>query len=143
MRLGIDFGTTHTVVAAVQDGRHPLAAFDTGAEFLEYVPGLAAVSDGQLRVGWDAARAIASGDAEHGIRSIKRVAAALAPDAPVPGLPDTTALDLVTAFLAEVRRGLVERSNLDIEGPLEAMLAVPASTASRQRWLTLEAARRA
>ncbi|HKE15664.1 MAG TPA: Hsp70 family protein [Kofleriaceae bacterium] len=143
MRLGIDFGTTRTVVAAVLDGRHPLAAFDTGGEFTEHVPGLAALCGGRLRVGWDAARAIASGEAEHAIRSIKRVAAALAPDDPVPGLPGTTALELCTAFLAEVRRNLVESSNLDVHGPLEAMLAVPASTPSRQRWLTLEAARRA
>lgn len=28
MRFGIGFGTTRTVVAAVQDGRHPIAAFD-------------------------------------------------------------------------------------------------------------------
>ena len=143
MRLGIDFGTTRTVVAAVQDGRHPVAAFDTGGEFSEHIPGLAALRGGQLVVGWDAARAIADGEAECAIRSIKRVAAALAPDEPVPGLPGTTALELVTAFLTEVRRGVLERSNLDAHGPLEAMLAVPASTPSRQRWLTLEAARRA
>ncbi|HWM84334.1 MAG TPA: Hsp70 family protein [Kofleriaceae bacterium] len=143
MRLGIDFGTTRTVVAAVQDGRHPLAAFDTGGEFVEHIPGLAALAGGRLLVGWDAARAIAGGEAEHAIRSIKRVAGSLAPDEPVPELPGTTALELVTAFLTQVRRGVVERSNLEIEGPLEAMLAVPASAPSRQRWLTLEAARRA
>src|SRR6266545_6615456 len=107
MRLGIDFGTTRTVVAAVQDGRHPLAAFDASGEFAEYIPGLAAVCRGKLRLGWEAARAVAAGEAEHAIRSIKRVAASLAPDAPVPGLPGTTALELVTGFLAEVRRGLV------------------------------------
>jgi molecular chaperone DnaK (HSP70) len=54
-----------------------------------------------------------------------------------------TALELVTAFLAELQRAIVERSNLDVDGPLEAMVAVPASAASRQRWLTLEAFRRA
>ncbi len=41
MRLGIDFGTTRTVVAAVRDGRHPLVAFDEG-ELREHVPGIAA-----------------------------------------------------------------------------------------------------
>jgi molecular chaperone DnaK len=143
MRLGIDFGTTRTVVAAVHDGRHPLAAFDTGGAWSEHVPGLAAMVDGRLQVGWEAARAIAAGQAQHAIRSIKRVAAALAPDEPVPGLPGTTALDLVTAFMVDLRRGLLQRSNLDAHWPLEAMLAVPASTSSRQRWLTLEAARRA
>jgi molecular chaperone DnaK (HSP70) len=145
MRLGIDFGTTRTVVAAVADGRHPLAAFDEAGEFREYVPGIAAVVRGELVVGWAAARAVADGGAEHAIRSIKRVAMALAPDAAVPGLPGISALELVTAFLAELRVALVERSNLELAAgePLEAMVAVPASAASRQRWLTLEAFRRA
>jgi molecular chaperone HscA len=141
MRLGIDFGTTRTVVAAVDDGRHPLAAFDDGGEFRDYIPGIAALRGGELLVGWDAARALP--DATHAIRSIKRVATELQPDDPVPGLPGVTALALVTTFLAELRRAIVERSNLDVDadGPLEVMVAVPASAASRQRWLTLEAFR--
>jgi len=143
MRLGIDFGTTRTVVAAVQDGRYPLAAFDEGEEFREHVPGIAALRGGELLVGWDAARALASGTADHAIRSIKRVAGALSPDAPVEGLPGVTALELVTTFLAGVRRALAERSNLELAEPLEVMVAVPANSASRQRWLTLEAFRRA
>ncbi len=92
MRLGIDFGTTRTVVSAVQDGRHPVASFDEDGEYKEHVPGVAAVVDGQLIVGWDAARAIADGSAEHAIRSIKRVIGSLAPDQPVPELPNFTAL---------------------------------------------------
>ncbi|HZJ63151.1 MAG TPA: Hsp70 family protein, partial [Kofleriaceae bacterium] len=53
-------------------------------------------------------------------------------------------LDLVTGFLAALRRALERSSNLDrIRPPLEVMVAVPASAASRQRWLTLEAFRRA
>ena len=145
MRLGIDFGTTRTVVAAVQDGRHPVAAFDDGGEFREHVPGIAALRGGELLVGWDAARALADGSAEHAIRSVKRVIGTLAPDDPVPGLPGTTALELATAFLAGLRRWLVERSNLELDEsePLEVMAAVPANSASRQRWLTLEAFRRA
>jgi molecular chaperone DnaK (HSP70) len=145
MRLGIDFGTTRTVVAAVDDGRHPIAAFDEGGEFREHVPGIAALRDGALVVGWEAARALADGSADHAIRSIKRVISALAPDDEVPGLPGTTALDLATAFLADLRRLIVERSNLELDrdAPLEVMAAVPANSASRQRWLTLEALRRA
>jgi len=145
MRLGIDFGTTRTVVAAVQDGRHPLAAFDDAGEFREHVPGIAALCRGVLLVGWPAARALASGDADHAIRSIKRAATSLAPDAEVPGLPGISALELVTAFLAELRNDLIEHSNLDLDprDPLEVMVAVPANSASRQRWLTLEAFRRA
>ena len=145
MRLGIDFGTTRTVVAAVRDGRHPVATFDEAGEFREHVPGIAAVRGGELLVGWAAARALAAGEAEHAIRSIKRVVQTLGPEELVPGLPGTTSLDLVTVFLAELRRALVERSNLELtaDEPLEVMVAVPANAASRQRWLTLEAFRRA
>ncbi len=144
MRLGIDFGTTRTVVAAVQDGRHPVAAFDEDGEYKEHVPGVAAVVGGQLIVGWDAARAIADGSAERAIRSIKRVIGSLAPDQPVPELPQVTALELATLFLRDLRRVLVERSNLDLDPNerFETMVAVPASAPSRQRWLTLEAFRR-
>jgi molecular chaperone HscA len=147
MRLGIDFGTTRTVVAAVVDGRHPVVAFDEGGEFREHVPGIAALRAGELLVGWPAARALLDGSAEHAVRSVKRVVSTLAPDAPVPGLPGITALELATAFLAGLRRALVERSNLEIADrggePLEAMVAVPANASSAQRWLTLEAFRRA
>jgi molecular chaperone DnaK len=143
MRLGIDFGTTRTVVAAVQDGRHPVAAFDDGGEFREHIPGIAALREGELLVGWAAARALADGSADHSVRSVKRVIQQLAPDAEVPDLPGISALDLATGFLAGLRESLVEHSNLEIAGPLEVMVAVPANAASRQRWLTLEAFRRA
>ena len=145
MRLGIDFGTTRTVVAAVQDGRHPIAAFDEGGEFREHIPGIAAIVDRRLVVGWAAARALGDGAAAHAVRSIKRTLGGLAPDAEVPGLPGFTALELATAFLADLRRMIFEHSNLELdpEEPLEAMVAVPANSASRQRWMTLEAFRRA
>jgi len=141
MRLGIDFGTTRTVVSAVDDGRHPIAAFDDAGEFRDYIPGIAAVVRRELVVGWAAARALAAGTAEYAIRSVKRVATGVAPDDEV--LPGITALDLVTHFLAELRDAIVEKSNLDVDDRLEVMAAVPASAASRQRWLTLEAFRRA
>jgi molecular chaperone DnaK (HSP70) len=143
MRLGIDFGTTRTVVAAVHDGRHPLVTFDDEGEFRPHVPGIAAVRRGELLFGWAAAHALAAGEAEFGIRSIKRVTQELAPDQPVPGLPAITALELVTAFLRELHGAIVERSSLEVRGALEVMIAVPANAASRQRWLTLEAFRRA
>lgn len=139
MRLGIDFGTTRTVVSAAVDGRYPVATFDDGGEFREHVPGIAAIANGELLVGWDAARALPT--ATHAIRSIKRVIGAMAPDEEA--LPGYSALDLATAFLRGLRASLEKRSNLELRGPLEAMVAVPANAASRQRWLTLEAFRRA
>ncbi|HLL25826.1 MAG TPA: Hsp70 family protein, partial [Kofleriaceae bacterium] len=141
MRLGIDFGTTRTVVSAVVDGRYPLAAFDDAGQYREHVPGIAAIVDGRLVVGWDAARALANGTAQHAVRSIKRAIGASAPDDEV--LPGVSGLDLATAFLRGLRSSLEQTSNLQLRGPLEVMVAVPANAASRQRWLTLEAFRRA
>ncbi len=143
MRLGIDFGTTRTVVAAADGGRYPVAAFDVGDGFVDYVPGLAALADGQLRTGWAAASACAAGDGSV-LRSVKRVVSALGPDDPVEEL-GVSALELATAFVSSLRALLVERSNLPVRHgePLEAMVAVPANASSRQRYLTLEAFRRA
>jgi molecular chaperone DnaK (HSP70) len=148
MRLGIDFGTTRTVVAVARDGRHPLVAFEAGDESVDYVPGVAALvagagGAGELVVGWPAMRAVSSGAATHAVRSIKRVAASLPPDEEVPGLPGVTALALVTAFLVALRRHIEDASNAEASGPLEVMISVPASASSRQRWLTLEAFRHA
>jgi molecular chaperone DnaK (HSP70) len=61
------------------------------------------------------------------------------------GSGSVTALALLTALLTQLRRDLVERSNLRItpHEALEAVIAVPANANSNQRFLTLEAFRRA
>lgn len=140
MRLGIDFGTTRTLVAAASDGRYPIAAFDAGDSFREYLPGYAAHVDGRWVYGWEAAAAIRDGGA--GFRSIKRRISGLAPDQPVPGAPDQiTAIELVTGYARYLRRALAESSNLEIpaRGRLPATLAVPANAGTRQRYLTIDA----
>jgi molecular chaperone DnaK (HSP70) len=106
---------------------------------------MAAIVGGELLVGWAAARAIHAGTADHAIRSVKRVIGQLSPEAPVPGLPGFTALELATRFLADLKEQLITHGNLDLErgATLEVMVAVPANSASRQRWMTLEAFRRA
>jgi len=52
MRLGIDFGTTHTVVAYPDRGNYPTVAFEWG----DAVPSALAVrtADGEVRFGQDA-----------------------------------------------------------------------------------------
>ena len=52
MRLGIDFGTTHTVAALVDRGNYPVVSYEWG----DSVPSLVAVraSDGALKLGQDA-----------------------------------------------------------------------------------------
>lgn len=145
MRLGIDFGTTRTVVAAATEGRYPVAAFDTGHGFVDFVPGLAVGMQSGMALGWDAVDRLGA-DAPSALRSIKRVVSALSPDDTIAALSGTpTALELTTNYLVGLRRMIVERSNLDVDPaePLEAMVAVPAGASTRQRFLTMEAFTRA
>jgi molecular chaperone DnaK (HSP70) len=149
VRLGIDFGTTRTVVAAAGDGRYPVASFEVtdghGDGYRDYLPGLAALAaDGQWRFGWEAAAGFP--DAIAGVRSIKRLVGQMAPDEPVVELRgELTALELTTRYLEHLARMIRERSNLEIEPdePLEVAIAVPANATSRQRYLTIEAFGRA
>ena len=143
MKLGIDLGTTRTVVAAALDGRHPIASFDAGGAFHEWIPGVAIERGGALAFGWDALAELAS--AEGAVRSIKRTVARVAPDAPIEALPSRpSAIELLTGFVRHLRAMIVERSSLDVgDEALEVTLAVPANASSRQRWVTVEAFRRA
>ena len=143
MRLGIDFGTTRTVVAAVDSGRYPVAVFDTPQGLSDFLPGLAFANSQSIDFGFDPD--IESPNS-HALRSIKRVVGTLAPDDPVPGLEmPTAAKALATDYLRFVRRMLVEQSNLEIgaDEPLEAMVAVPANSNTGQRFVTVEAFTRA
>lgn len=143
MRLGIDLGTTRTVVVAARAGSYPLASFEADGTLREWIPGIAAEVDGTVLFGWEAAARI--GDAQGVVRSIKRAVADVAPDDPVVALPSRpTALALTTGFVRHVVDA-VRRSSLDVPPgePLAAAIAVPANATSRQRWLTIEACRRA
>ena len=79
MRLGIDFGTTRTVVAAAVKGRYPVADFETAAGFSDFVPGMAALSSEHLSFGWEALASLSDG-ASGAVRSIKRAVSRLSPD---------------------------------------------------------------
>jgi molecular chaperone DnaK (HSP70) len=132
------------VVAAVDDGRHPVATFDANGAHREWIPGVCAELDGVRRHGWDALAIADRADAI--VRSVKRTVSRVAPDDPIEALPSRpTALELLSEHVAH----LVERarvgSTLEVgeHEPIEAMIAVPANATSRQRWATLEAFRRA
>ena len=146
MLLGIDYGTTRTVVAAVDRGNYPVVSFQTAeGDAQDWYPSLIAVRGDAHLCGLDAARH--QDDPDWAVfRSFKRQLAALGPTAQLPlGTGTVTALELLTAFLAQLQRDLVARSNLRLTPPepLEAMIAVPANAHSNQRFLTLEAFRRA
>jgi molecular chaperone DnaK (HSP70) len=142
MRLGIDFGTTRTVVAAAVDGRYPVAAFESGTGYCDYIPGIAARSGDELTLGWDAELSDGLGGA---LRSIKRAVSRIRPDEPLSALGSVSALELTTRYLQVLKQRILEGSNLDVapDEPLEAMVAVPANASTRQRYLTLDAFRRA
>ena len=142
MRLGIDFGTTHTVVTMVDRGNYPVVAFEGGDPY----PSLAALlPSGELRYGFDAA-AVRHEPGVRLVRSFKRLLADAGPRASVEigGCP-VLLLDLLTGFLSKVREDLLTRSNAAVADgePLEAAISVPANSSSAQRFLTLEAFRAA
>lgn len=139
MRLGIDFGTTRTVVAAADGGRYPVASFQTDEGFVDYLPGFAGIEEGELVYGAKAERL----GLQHQVRSVKAAISGRMPDAPVEQLGENnvSALSLTTEYLRYVRNMLLFHSNLRVkEGePLQVMASVPAHASTRQRYLTLEA----
>ena len=146
IRLGIDFGTTRTVVAAVENGNYPVCSFSWEDEVKEYIPTLAAVDQGKLLFGWEAAKRLRDPEVRV-LRSLKRLLGRVRPDdllelAPGFSLP---AVELVTLFLAHVKEMLFRHSALNLPKgrPLEVLAAVPANAGSNQRFITLEAFRRA
>ncbi|MCX4242848.1 Hsp70 family protein [Paraliomyxa miuraensis] len=147
LRLGIDLGTTRTVVVASDRGRHPVASFDVGGAFQDHLPGVAAFADGRWWFGEQARARMATPSPEtFAHASVKRLVSRLPPDEPIPGAPDgTTALGLLERYVGWVRHMLTSRSNLRLpaDAVLPAMVAVPANAGTRQRYLTLEAFRRA
>jgi molecular chaperone DnaK (HSP70) len=137
MRLGIDFGTTRVVVAAVDRGNYPILPFETPEGPMDWFPPVVAVRGAERRYGWPAW----ASQAEPGwtfIRSLKRTLEDAGPQSVVE--VDGTSQPLIE-LLAEMT-GELNRA-LGLEGRLEVMLGVPANAKSNQRFLTVEAFRRA
>jgi molecular chaperone DnaK (HSP70) len=135
MRLGIDFGTTHTVVALVDRGNYPIVSFE-GADF---IPSIVSAKNGKLRFGV----------AEPGwqvVRSFKRLLESARADSTVIlGGDEMLLSDLLAQFLGYVREQLEHGSNAGMRGgePIEAAVSVPANASTAQRLITLDAYRRA
>ncbi|BBZ45198.1 Hsp70 family protein [Mycobacterium parmense] len=138
MRVGIDFGTTHTVVAAVDRGNYPVVCFDGLDAWPSVIAGNAA---GELRYGADAA-AVRHEPGWSVLRSFKRLLNDAGPQTEVNLAGRRHRLtDLLTGFLAALKRDLVARSNagLPVGETVEAAISVPANASSAQRLLTLDA----
>src|SRR5713226_4612308 len=101
MRFGIDFGTTHTVVALVDRGNYPIVSFEHG----DVIPSLISARGGELRFGavepgWEV------------LRSFKRLLDDARLDTQVLlGGREHALADLLTRFLAHVREQIAHHSN--------------------------------
>jgi molecular chaperone DnaK (HSP70) len=148
MRLGIDFGTTRTVVAVLDRGNTPVVGFETGdGQVVDHWPTMLAVQAKKRLYGWDAvAKVGARGWTVH--RSLKRLLATARHDDRVRlGKDDVPLVEVITGFLVALKGDVLQRSNLPValaEGePLEVMIAVPAGATSAQRFLMMDAFRAA
>jgi len=137
VRLGIDFGTTRTVVAAVDRGNYPLLPFDhpDGAT-VDWFPSLVAVKGDERAYGWQA-WACQQYPGWTIVRSLKRLLEDAGPNTLLQLGDQTVPLVTVLCEMASALRGVLPRE------PLEVMLGVPANANSNQRFLTVEAFRSA
>lgn len=146
MKLGIDFGTSRTVVAAADRGNYPLVCFESpDGTTPDWYPSLVAVRGDERRYGWDAW--YAQGDESWTvIRSIKRLLEDAGPQTVLDlGEQRVNLTELLNGFAAAVCAALRADSNLQAKPgeALEIVLGVPANANSNQRFLTVEAFRAA
>jgi molecular chaperone DnaK (HSP70) len=134
------------VVAAVDRGNYPVVSFHPeDGDTLEWYPSVAAARCGEIVFGFDAAQKQGA-DGWDVLRAFKRRLGTIGPDERVEiGDHRPTALELLTGFLSALRLDLLARSNLRVKRneKLQAMISVPANSNSNQRFITLEAFRRA
>ena len=150
MGLGIDFGTTRTVVAHADRGNYPVVSFESaGGDLVEWFPSVVAERAGELRFGFDAL-AVADDPSFSQVRSFKRLLGrthvAASGQVSVGGMRLPVA-ELVARFIAALGHALRTRSNLPESlrraEKLDAVVATPANAFCTQRFLTLEAFRHA
>ncbi|GAB94803.1 molecular chaperone DnaK (HSP70) [Kineosphaera limosa] len=148
MQLGVDFGTTRTIVAYADRGNYPVVTFaDADGDPQEFVPTVVALVDDELVYGFEALRAAEAGAVP--LRSFKRALASpeVGPHTVVHvGDRQVPLLEVITGFAASLRHELLTSGSARdlLEGPtLSAAIAVPAHAHGAQRFLTLEAFRRA
>ena len=135
LRLGIDFGTTRTVVAAVDRGNYPLLSFEgpDGAH-VDWFPSLVAVRGSERLYGWQA-WACQQNPEWTIIRSLKRVLQDAGPNTFLELAEQQVPLIQVLREMAAALRDLLPQEKLEV------MLGVPANANTNQRFLTVEAFR--
>lgn len=150
MRLGIDFGTTRTIVAWADRGNYPVVTFtDHDGDPRDHIPSVSAWDGDELVFGYPAVRLSQSAGVPLQ-RSFKRLlaSASVTPTDEVVVAGRTCGLlDVLVGFATHVRDALTTTSNIreafEAPGTIEAVIAVPAHAHGAQRFMTLEAFRRA
>lgn len=146
MKIGIDFGTTRIVVAAVDRGNYPVVTFEgPDGEARDWFPPVVAVHDSERRYGFDAWRA----QEDEGwtvVRSVKHLLASSGLSTRIDvGRQTLPIMQVLPELAGALYTAIRERSSLHLppDEPLDTMLGVPANAHSNQRFLTAEAFRAA
>src|SRR2546422_6969004 len=115
MRLGIDFGTTRTIVAVADRGNYPIVTFENAeGDFQEWYPSLVATRGGERRYGFEAVALVE--DSEWAIhRSFKPHLGSPSPDGVIFGIP---AFSLGGEFLMKLLTPLGAPSDIRNEASL-------------------------
>ena len=146
MQLGIDFGTTRTVVSLCDNGNHPVIEFeDSEGAVHGGFPSVIAASQTTLDYGLDAMERLADPDWQV-LPSFKRLLCA--PGEPVQlGGFSLLPAELLGGYLRALHTALLTRSTLPElfaeDDTIEVIVATPAHATSAQRFATMEAFRRA
>ncbi len=150
VRLGIDFGTTRTVVAVCDRGNYPVLSFaGPRGESLDWYPTLAAFNGRKWVFGLHA-KAVENDPKWTVLRSFKRMLSRpeVSPSSTmkVRG-EEISLLDLLVSFVSALKHDILSGSNLPIatepNEDIEVFVATPANAHNTQRLITLEAFRRA
>ncbi len=146
MKIGIDFGTTRVVVAAVDRGNYPLVNFEAAdGQVRDWFPSLLGVCGDKRAYGWEAMQH----QGETGwtiVRSLKRWLKNAGPQSEIEIAGQRLPLSqAITEMMTALRRDLMDKSTLGAgkNEKLQLVLGVPANANSNQRFLTQEAARAA
>lgn len=149
MRLGIDFGTTRTVVAVSDRGNYPVVSFiDAAGDAHDWFPSVVAERAGKLAFGYEAL-AQATDPEWTVVRSFKRL---LAGPGTMPGTTvhigssEHTVVDVLEGFLRALAIAIRTTSSASPESPhepLEVVIATPAHALGPQRFVTIDAFRKA
>ena len=137
MRVGIDFGTTRSVVAAVDRGNYPILPFeDANGDKVEWFPSIVAVKGDERFYGWQAWAYQQQPDWTI-VRSLKRVLQDAGPNTILQLANQAVPLIQVLREMAVAMRSALPNEKLEV------MLGVPANANSNQRFMTVEAFRSA